>query len=105
MLGLNGFLPLVYESEVILKNVRLTEFCYDLKCPRHWFPNYGFLQMQFWWIPTTAWLGVLLFTKTCSVRTRTALRMQPLIDLLLECSFHICLMQLPKAHRCLEQVS
>lgn len=45
MLRLNGFLSLVYESEVILKNVRPIEFCYDLKCPRPWFSNYGFLQM------------------------------------------------------------
>lgn len=34
MLGLSGFLSLVYESEMILETVRPVEFCYDLKCPK-----------------------------------------------------------------------
>lgn len=92
MLGSNGFLPLVYESEVILKNVRPMEFCYDLKCPKALlFQLCFFLSLLL--MDSHSCLDWCLITyKDWHFQNKKGSESESSDTLTLECSFHTCLM-------------
>lgn len=94
-------------------NSRPEEFCYDLKgTAMIWnigFPIMVFSKVSFSGFPQLqkilSWIGVLFFSKTSTLTIRKSLRVKALTDLILECSFPICLILPPKAHICLEQAA